>query len=233
MADRMTLREASKHFGNPGTHPPALSQSGPRATVIGWAARSSTTVPPWTRGSKPRPRRTGWRGLMKVTFTLNGNADGAIVTVDAAGLIGLATYEREAGLICDEPKHSAGPSTSIDVKRSDPATEQPPGTTRRVAPLLANGWSHDRRCSSAYRLPRHLSGLGDRGTGWFWDCEEGREYRVAGRLLTTASGGVEARVRAQGARGAQRDHVGGSCLARRIVGVGRGRRRMWRLMSGR
>lgn len=141
---------------------------------------------------------------MKVTFTLNGNADGAIVTVDAAGLIGLATYEREAGLICDEPKHSAGPSTSIDVKRSDPATEQPPGTTRRVAPLLANGWSHDRRCSSAYRLPRHLSGLGDRGTGWFWDCEEGREYRVAGRLLTTASGGVEARVRAQGARGAPR-----------------------------
>ena len=76
---------------------------------------------------------------MKVTFTLNGNADGAIVTVDAAGLIGLATYEREAGLICDEPKHSAGPSTSIDVKRSDPATEQPPGTTRRVAHCWQTG----------------------------------------------------------------------------------------------
>ena len=35
-------------------------------------------------------------------------------------------------------------SISIDMKRSDPAIKQPPSTTRRVVPLLANEWSHDR-----------------------------------------------------------------------------------------
>ena len=68
---------------------------------------------------------------MKVTFTLNGNADGAIVTVDAAGLIGLATYEREAGLICDEPKHSAGP---LHIDRREAIRSSNRTTTRHDPP---------------------------------------------------------------------------------------------------
>jgi hypothetical protein len=39
----------------------------------------------------------------------------------------------------------------------------------------------------------------------FWDSGEGREYRDAWRQVTTARGGVDARPRAKGAGGAQRE----------------------------
>ena len=44
----------------------------------------------------------------------------------------------------EPPEHHPPTSTSIDLEQSNRSNRGPPGATRRVVPLLATRWSHDR-----------------------------------------------------------------------------------------